>query len=70
MIVFKDHNGTTTFDESIKSWTYSELEKVFGAKHDVKLLAKTIGIRVEKKGDSKPLAEEVKAEKPKKKKED
>lgn len=70
MVKFTDHNGITTFNDSVKTWSYAELERVFAGKHDLKLLAKALGIRVEKKGDSKPQDAEVKAYVPKKKKED
>lgn len=66
MIIYKDHNGTTTFNESVKRMSFSELKKVFGDTHDVLKLAKLFGVRVE----DKVSIPQVEVEKPKKKKED
>jgi hypothetical protein len=69
MVLYKDHNGTTTFGDHVKSFTYAQLVDAFAGKHDIGKLAKVLGIKVER-GDSKPLVSEEKTEKPKRKKED
>jgi hypothetical protein len=69
MVIFKDHNGTTSFGDHVKLFTYSELEAAFSGKHDIKLLAKALGIKVEKTGEFKPY-KSVPAKVEKKKKED
>lgn len=71
MVVYKDHNGTTSFNDSITSFTYAQLVDAFGTRHDCKKLAKVLGIKVEKLGETKPQIFEVDyAPKKKKKKED
>jgi hypothetical protein len=51
MVIYKDHNGTTTFGDHVKSFTYAQLIDAFAGKHDIGKLAKVLGIKVEKVGE-------------------
>ena len=45
MILF----GRTTLDDSVKDWTYEQLEEVFKGKLDYVALAKQLGIKPTRK---------------------
>lgn len=62
-MVYKDHNGVTTFSSEVKSWSFAKLKRVFGGKHDVVKLAALLGIPVVEEGDSKPQVEKAKKKK-------
>lgn len=54
MIVF----GRTTLDDSVKDWTFEQLEEVFKGKIDYISLAKQLGIKPAKKPTAKAKKKE------------